>query len=198
MFRFLHVNYAKNHVIPNFKNYVQKCAMAKVFAFIFNQTIYKKTLMLRGTSGAFDFIENMLLYPKFTKRSDYAQWPRTNIKLSIKCIDVNCTQGKFLILNWFSSAYVFSTLCISFKSLETNVSYLEKKIFHSVQNSNAPKKVDYQTQHIHGIKETILTERGNMGETASAGHAITSMGENPKLLSLKSETYILHHGTAED
>lgn len=53
-----------------------------------------------------------------------------------------------------------------------------------------PKKVDFQTQHIHGIKETILTERGNMGETASAGHAITSMGENPKLLSLKSETYI--------
>lgn len=29
-----------------------------------------------------------------------------------------------------------------------------------------------------------------MRETTSAGHAIISMGENPKLLSLKSETYI--------
>lgn len=55
--------------------------------------------MLAGTLGAFDFIENMLLYPKFTKMSDHPQWPSTNIKSPIKCIDVNCTQAKSLILN---------------------------------------------------------------------------------------------------
>lgn len=41
--------------------------MAKVLALIFNQTIYEKILMLTGTLGAFDFFENMLLHPKFTK-----------------------------------------------------------------------------------------------------------------------------------
>lgn len=117
----------KPHIIPNLKNYVQKRAMAKVLALIFNQTIYEKILILTGTLGAFDVIENMLLYPEFTKMSDYTQWPGTNIKSSIKYIDINCTQVKFFILNWFSSSYVFNTLCISFKSLGINVSYLEKK-----------------------------------------------------------------------
>lgn len=87
--------------------------------------------MLTSTLGAFDFVENMLLQPEFTKMSEDTQWPGTNIKLSIKYIDVNCTQGKSLILNWFSSSYVFSTLCIPFKSLESNVSYLQKKIYCS-------------------------------------------------------------------
>ena len=82
--------------------------------------------MLTGTLGAFDFTENMLLYPQSTKMSEDTQWPGTNIKLSIKYIDVNCTQGKFLILNWFPSSYVLSTLCILFKSLVTNVSHLQK------------------------------------------------------------------------
>lgn len=45
----------------------KKCAMAKVLALIFNQTIYEKILMLTGTLRAFDFFENMLLHPKFTK-----------------------------------------------------------------------------------------------------------------------------------
>lgn len=63
--------------------------------------------------------------------SEETQWPGTNIKLSIKYIDVNCTQGRSLILNCFFSSYVFSTLCIPFQSLESNVSYLQKKIYCS-------------------------------------------------------------------
>lgn len=78
---------------------MQKCAIAKVLALIFNQTIDEKILMLTSTLGAFDFIENMLLYPEFTKMSDYTQWPGTNIKSSIKYTDINCTQAKFFILN---------------------------------------------------------------------------------------------------
>lgn len=60
--------------------------------------------------GAFDFIENMLLHSEFTKMSEDTQWPSTNIKPSIKSIDVNCTQGKFLTLNWFSNKYGWSSL----------------------------------------------------------------------------------------
>lgn len=89
-------------MISIFKNYVQKRAMAKVLALIFNQVMYDKILMLTGALGAFYFIENMLLYPDFTKTSDYTQWPGTNIKSSIKCIDASSTQENFLILNWFS------------------------------------------------------------------------------------------------
>lgn len=152
----------------------KKCAMAKVLALIFNQTKYEKILMLTGTLrafdffenmllhpkftkmnfGAFDFFENMLLYPEFTNMSNHTQWPSTNIKASIKCINVNCTHAKFLILNCSSSSYVFNSLCISFKSLETNASYLKKK-YSRAQNSNAAEKIYFQSQQIHGIKEPM-------------------------------------------
>lgn len=98
------------------KLWVKMCN-GKIFALIFNQTILEQILMLTGTLGAFHFIENMLLYPEFTKMSEDTQWLSTNIKPSIKYIDVNCTQGKCLILNCFSSSYVFSPLCVPFKSL---------------------------------------------------------------------------------
>lgn len=135
-----------------FKNYVQKCAIAKVFALIFNLTIYEKILMPTGTLHLI-LLKICYYIPGSQKGLTMLNGPRLTLS-SIKCINVNCAQGKFLILNWFSSSYVFSTLCISFKSLEKNVSYLEKKILHSVQNSNAPEKAEFKTQHIRGIKET--------------------------------------------
>lgn len=97
----------------------------------------------------------MLLHPEFTKMSEDTQWPGTNIKLSIKHIDVNCTRGKFLILNWFSSSYVSVHFATPLNHWKQMFHTYRKKIVNTAQISKAPENVDFQSQQIHGTEEVI-------------------------------------------